>query len=195
MGGFFRAPDPTILFANTMGGTKVSRDKFHQAFLALAVEANLDDSHFDLVGDLLDDRFEIKFAGDKQRATAACHQFFSSLRLGKGRWKTQEVVSDTNTQVKFFVSPDKNTAQTRREMLAKHLKAVIADLSGRNLQDIWIKKETGALLVDRRHLLSVSFISETQARIEWSHGKRVELKIEQAPVELALKAFVGGPGS
>jgi hypothetical protein len=195
MGGFFRAPDPTVLFANTMGGTKVSRDKFHQVFLALAVEANLDDSDFVLVGDLLDDRFEIKFAGDTRRATAACHQFYSSLRLGKGRWKTQEVVSDTNAQIKFFVSPDKNTAQTRREMLAKHLKAVIAELSGRNLQDIWIKKETGALLVDRRHLLSVSFISETEARIEWSHGKRVKLKVEQAPVELALKAFVGGPGS
>jgi hypothetical protein len=166
MGGFFRTPDPTILFANTMGGTKVSRKMFHQAFLALAVEANLDDSHFNLVGDLLDDRFEIKFAGERKTATSACHQFYSSLMLGKGRWKTQEVLSDSNAKIQLFVSPDKNTAQTRREMLAKHLKGVVAELSGKNPKDIWIKKETGMLYTCAQIALFVFLVigSRTLAR-------------------------------
>jgi hypothetical protein len=57
------------------------------------------------------------------------------------------------------------------------------------------KKETGTLLVDRRRLLSVTFISESDARIDWNHVKRIELKVEQAPVELALQSFLLGPGS
>jgi len=189
MGGFFRTPDPCVLFVNTFDLVKVSRTKFHNSFLALAVEANLDDSSFNVEGDPLDNRFDIKFLGDFRTASANCHQFYSSLQLGRGRWKKQVCLSDLNSEVQYFVGPDKNAAQIRKEVLAKNLKTFVQGLL--QGKEVWIKKETGTLLVDRRRLLSVLVVSESEARIDWAHPKRIELRLDQAQIELEFKNMLG----
>ena len=40
-GGFFRTPNPTLLFCNTLDDVKVTRAQFHASFAALALEAGI----------------------------------------------------------------------------------------------------------------------------------------------------------
>ena len=51
-GGFSRALEPTILFCNTAGGARASRANFHSSVVALAAEAVLEESCFNVVGEV-----------------------------------------------------------------------------------------------------------------------------------------------
>ena len=193
MSGFNRALDPTLLFCNVEAQTKVARGKFHESILKLAIDAGLEEDQFDLLGDLLDNRFEIKWNGDRQTASSRCLQFFQSLQLGRGKWKSQRVPDVQGNEVQFFVGPDKNGAQVRREVLSKLLKEFVQEKLGGNKQ-VWLRKSSGTLFVDRRKLLTVHVTGETSARIEWYHLKRAELSLDQALVEEKLKTLVAGEG-
>jgi len=183
--GFFRSLDPTMLFCNVEDHIKVSRPKFHSAILALALEAGLDAESFDLQGDPLDDRFEIKFKGDARKK---CHQFFSSLQLGRGKWKKQVVLNDLNQEIRFFVGPDKNAAQIQREVLSKILRDIVQPkIQGKQ---VWLQKVTGTLFVDRRKLCIVHVISEDATRLEWIHTKRIELGLDEGPISEEFKSAV-----
>jgi len=190
--GFFRSPDPTLLFCNVAGGAKVAREKFHDSVVKLAAEANLEPTSFDLVGDTLDDRFEIKWKGDFRYASSKCHQFFSSLQLGRGRWKKQVVLDSQNQEIQFFVGPDKNASQIKREVLSKALRSIVqSEIQGK---EVWVKKSTGTLFVDRRRLLTIHVTGESSARIDWSHPKRIDLRLEQGPIEEQFRSLVSEGG-
>ena len=189
-GGFFRVPDSTILFCNTEGQAKLARPKFHASVLSLATEAGLDVETLDLIGDPLDDRFEIKFKGEHRLASIRCHQFFSSLQLGRGKWKKQACLDDMGNEVRFFISPDKNPAQIRKEVLSKVLKDLVQ--SKLASKQVWLKKATGTLFVDRRKLCIVHVPSENSesTRVEWLHPKRIELGLDDAVIATEFKAAI-----
>jgi hypothetical protein len=107
-GNFNRIPDPTKLFVNTKNKTNVSAIKFGEAFAALALEANIDNGSYKIIGDALDSRFEVQFTNDTSTATKECAMFLASLSLGRGQFKPQQVQSNDGSTVQFFCNPDKN---------------------------------------------------------------------------------------
>ena len=191
--GFFREINRTILFCNVTEQTKVSRDKFHKSIVELMSEANINEDCFDLIGDALDDRFEIKFTKQFETAKSQCSQFLDSLRLGRGKWKKQAVPDCENVETQFYIQPDKNPAQVKREIATKLLRDVVQSLVP-DTKEVWAKRATGTLFVDKRRLLSVRIQGEDVGSIDWSHPKRIALGLDQAPVELALKNFLLGEG-
>ena len=80
-------------------------------FSVLANEANIGDSCFDVIGDALDNRFELQFLGEGGVSFVLAMQFYESLQLGKGQWKKQVVEDDQGNEVKFYVALDKNSAK------------------------------------------------------------------------------------
>ena len=184
---FFRKPDPSVLFCNVIDKAQVTRAKFHEAIVVLAGEANIVEDDFDVIGDSLDDRFELRFKGSHATASSKALQFYQSLQLGKGKWKEQVVRDAQNIPLQFFVQPDKNGAQVRKEVLAKHLREIVQPLIAE--KQIYIKKSTGTLFVDRRPLVSIFVTGEFSARLGWFHTKRISLNIEQGPVEQAFAAL------
>ena len=192
---FNRKLDPTKLFCNLHDRAKVSKTKFESAISVLANEANLKDSDFTIFGDPLDNRFEIQFAGDLRIASVCALQFYESLWLGRGQRKEQKVVDDQSRDIKFYISPDKNPCQIRREILSKNLQSILASKAAD--KDFYLKKVTGSVYEGKRVVCSVIITGPESARLDWCHPKRIELGIEQAPVEQEFSGFVvgGGPGS
>ena len=171
----------------------MARGKFHASVLQLALEANLDESSFDLVGDPLDDRFEIRFTGNRDRATSQAAQFYSSLQLGRGKWKKQVVLNDADQEIRFFVAPDKNPSQIKREILSKNLKDIVAKKISK---EVWVNKQMGTLYVDRRKLCVVHIVSEESYRLDWTHTKLHDLGLDEATLSEEFKTFqLGREGS
>ena len=187
--GFFRKPDPTKLYCNVHDMVQVSRVSFHAAVVALAAEVGITDDHFDLVGEPLDNRFEIQFTGPSAPARAL--QFYQSLQLGRGKWKPQNVTDDLDEQHQFYVQPDKNGAQIRREVLSKGLKEIVQ--SAVPGKQFFVRKSTGSVMVDRRVLCTAFITGEQSARIAWVHPKRIQLQLDEAEIGTQFAAIVGGP--
>ena len=188
---FFRKPDPTILYANTHGRVQVSRDVFTKAFLELASEANVEQQAFEITGDALDNRFDIQFTGSPTAAAAAALQLYQSLQLGRGKWKPQNVKDAAGISHQFYIQPDKNGAQVRREVLAKELSRLVSPLVPN--KEVFVRKSTGSILIDRRVLASIFVTTQDSARIEWYHPQRIALGIEQAPIDQQFRLLIGGP--
>ena len=163
--------------------------------LVLVAEAGLKESDFTLVGDALDFRFEMQFSGDSRFAPVKAQQFLSSLNLGRGRYKPQFVECAEHKEHKFYVNPDKNPAQTRKEVLAKRLQTIISPM--RADKEFFVKKSSGSIYCESRVVATVFLTGEESARIDWCHPKRIELKLVQEDVEAAFSHFVvaGGPSS
>ena len=83
----------------------------------------------------------------------------------------------------------------RRDLLAKNLKSIPASKTVD--KEHFIENYTGSLYGNKRVLVSVVITGPETARLGWCHGRRIELGIEQAPVEqeLSNSVFSGGPGS
>jgi len=173
----------------------VAKSKFRENLLELVAESGLKESDFTLVGDALDFRFEMQFIGDSRTASVKAEQFHSSLMLGRGRYKPQLVECAEHKEHKFYVNPDKNQAQTRKEVLAKRLQAIISPMCFD--KEFFVKKSSATLYTDRRALVTVVLTGEESARLEWCHPKRIELKIVQEDVEAAFSHYVvaGGQSS
>ena len=60
-----------------------------------------------------------------------------------------------------------------------------------------LSKNTGSIYADKRVVVSVVITGPESARLDWCHGKRIELGIDQAEVETQFGNYVvsGGPGS
>ena len=188
---FYRKLDPTMLFCNTLARTDVDIKKFYEAIVKLALEANIGEEHFDLKGDPLDHLFEIQFKGDT--ATVKAEQFYKSLQLGRGKWKEMLVLNPLDQPVQFYIQPDKNKAQIKKEILAKALKNILEPLCGG--KELFVKKATGSVMVDRRVLATVSIVDEHNAKIVWFHPKRIQYGIVQEDVEVQFSLIAGGPSS
>jgi len=85
--------------------------------LVLVAESGLKEQDFLLWG-CFGFRFEMQFTGDVRVASVKAKQFHMSLQLGRGKWKPQEVECSLGATHKFHINPDKNPAQTRKEVLA-----------------------------------------------------------------------------
>ena len=192
---FFRKLDPTILYVNVHGQVQVAREKFFSAIVALAAEANIQENKFVIVGDAMDNKFELKFMGDfctcKRTAAARALQFFESLKLGRGKWKPQQVKGINDVVHQFYVQPDKNGAQIKREILSKELANIFSSIV--QSSSFFVRKSTGSVFVDRRVLATVHVTGENQAKINWFHPKRIQLSIKQEEVEEQFYALLGGP--
>lgn len=192
---FNRKANPTKLFANLHGREKVSKAKFKEAINALAFEAGLKETEFEIVGDNLDDRFELQFLGDLRLSSVKTLQFFDSLKIGRGKWKPQFAKNDAGTPIQFYIAPDKNPCQIRKEILCKHLKGILVGLSPN--AEFFVKKETGSIYSGSRVVVSVIITGPESARLDWCHAKRIELAIDQAEAESSFAQYVvtGRPGS
>ena len=192
---FNRIPDATKLFCNVHDRVQVAKSKFRENLLVLVAEAGLKESDFTLVGDALDYRFEMQFSGDARFAPVKAQQFLSSLSLGRGRYKPQFVECAENKQHKFYVNPDKNPAQTRKEVLAKRLQTIISPM--RADKEFFVKKSSGSIYCESRVVATVFLTGEESARIDWCHPKRIELKLVQEDIEAAFSHYVvaGRPSS
>ena len=178
---FNRKANPTKLFCNLHDRAKVIKKTIIAAISVLAFEAGLKDAVFSILGDALDNRFEMQFAGDLRIASISTLQFYESLQLGRGQWKKQVVVDDQDNEINFYVAPDENPCQMRREILSKNLQKIVA---GKAVdKEFFLKKATGSIYESKRVVCSVIITGPETARLEWCHPKRIELGIEQALVE------------
>ena len=194
---FNRKLDPKRLFCNMHERTKVSKKLFTKSISTLAFECGLKDADFSISGDPLDNRFEILFSGDLRTASTSALQFYDSLYLGRGERKVQVVPDDKGENIKFYVAPDKNPCQIRREILAKSLCNMLV---GKAIEkEFSLNKSTGSVYVgkgrDRRVVCSVVITGPETARLDWCHPKRIQLGIEQGPVEQEFSGLVLGGGS
>ena len=192
---FNRVPDATKLFCNIHDRVQVAKTKFREKMLVLVFEAGLKESDFTLLGDALDFRFEMVFSGDLHLASVKAQQFHSSLNLGRGKYKPQFVECAESKEHKFYVNPDKNPAQVRKEVLAKRLQSFFSPM--RVDKTFYVKKSSGSVYCDNRCVATIVLTGEESARIDWCHPKRLDLKILQEDVESAFSHFVvaGGPSS
>jgi hypothetical protein len=186
---FYRKLDPTILFCNVHGQTAVSRDVFYKEILKLTAEANVGEEDFNLVGDVLDSRYELQFLGPS--AERLCYQFFHSLTLGRGKRKTTEVLDPQGTKHTFYVNVDKNPAQIRKEVLSKGLREIISPLLPAN-KELFVRKSTGSIMVDRRVVVSVVIVNETETTLSWNHAKSSELGLVEADIMQQFLVVAGG---
>ena len=194
---FNRKLDPTKLFCNLHERAKVSKSLFEKAISVLANEAAISDTEYRISGDALDNRFEIQFAGCERTASVCALQFYESLYLGRGQRKEQVVADDQGKNIKFYIAPDKNPCQIRREILGKNLCAILAP---KKIDAVFsLKKATGSVYEgtgnNKRIVCSVVITGPESARLDWCHPKRIDLGIEQAPVEQEFSGFVIGGGS
>ncbi len=185
---FYRVPNPTILYCNISEGTSVSRVAFHSAVLKLAAEANLDPSAFSVVGDELDSRFEIQFSGAQATAKSCCHQFFESLKLGRGKYKPQLVLDATLQPCKFFVNPDKNPARVRREVFCKGLQSVFQEFVGDRV--VFANKPNGTIFLDRKRLVTLHITGEDSYRLDFDHANLHRFTLGEAAVADRFKSWV-----
>ena len=183
-GGFFRALDPTVLFANTKDFVKVSRVAFSKSFLSLSQEVNVDSDCIDISGDDLGAKFTIRFKGTDPARSAKT--VFQSLFLGKGEWKEQ-VVDSPNGQIQFFVSPDKNGAQVRKEVLAKKLCTFLQSCTEENVKCVRV---TGHILVGKKRLAALSIKDEFNFEITWDPALAGHLKLDTAKVSSDFRSKV-----
>ena len=134
----------------------------------------------------------MQFSGDSRTASAKAQQFHSSLMLGRGRYKPQLVECAEHKEHKLYVNPDKNPAQTRKEVLAKRLHAIISPM--RDDKEFFVKKSSASVYCDRRCVATVVLTGEESARLDWCHPKRIELKLVQEDVEAAFSHYVVAGG-
>ena len=192
--GFHRTPDPTVLYINVHDRAKVPLKLFHDSIEKLAAEAGLDSSTFMVRGDILDNRFELRFAGLRCSATSACLQFYQSLSLGRGKYKDTNALDEKGDIHKYYVNPDKNSAQVRREILCKELKDLVAPALTGNNNFVMVQKSTGSIMVNRRVLATIVILDPIKARIHWMPAIRIKYGIQgevQANIERLFGQLVG----
>ncbi len=90
------------------------------------------------------------------------------------------VKDPTGGFVQWYANPDKNPATVRREILAKKLKLIVEPIIPD--KNVFVRKSTGSIMVDRRVLASVFIPDQDSAKITWFHPLREKLKISEDSV-------------
>ena len=183
-GGFFRIPDATKLFANTHQGSKVALGAFHSAFVVLAKDVNLSEDDFVITGDELDSRFEIQFEGEDPSRSA--RSLYQSLYLGKGIWKEQKVGVPSGL-VQFFVNPDKNNVQIRKEIITKRFAQFLEPHVG-GAKPV---KLSGVVLAGKKRLASIVIKDEVEYDVVWYPSIVESVKIDSVALWNSFKAEMG----
>ena len=94
--------------------------------------------------------------------------------------------------MQFFVNPDKNPCQIRREVLTKALQQICQDA----LQDVEVfaNKPNGNLFVFRKLLCTVLVTGENSAKLQWNLPVFSEYQEALANVEEGFKAVLLNQG-
>ena len=93
---FWRRPNETLVFANTLRNAKVVLDKWQPTISALATDCDLSPNVFKVLGDPLSSRVEVRFLGDEGIAGKRAKQLLDSIKLGGGGYKEQAALSPDN---------------------------------------------------------------------------------------------------
>ena len=100
----------------------------------------------------------------------------------------QQCKGTTDQSIQFYCQPDKSPAQVRREILCKGIRKF---LQGKCESDIWIRKATGTILVDKRPLVSLRVPTENSANfVGWNDAKLISIKVEKAELDSELKKLL-----
>ncbi len=190
--GFFRDTNKTILYVTTEGAKDVTKDNIKHAVSVLALEANIGEEDYEIIGENLGPKFEVSFTGTFSGAAAKANQFLLSLRRGPGDFKTQEVVTPAGPKVNFYVNPVKNGATIRMEILSKQLLGVIRELCPQ--KQFFLRRNEGTIFVDRRPLVRVLVESQESSVLSWKHQKRVAINLDDGAVESKFRDFQKEPG-
>ena len=76
--------------------------------------------------------------------------------------------------------------------MSKHLQTFLKPLVDK---EVWVKKQTGTILVDKRKLVCLIIANEYDVKFDWSHLKAADLKLDVGAIESQFKAeFTLGPG-
>ena len=142
----------------------------------------------------MDSSFEIRFKGPFDTARARATQFSLSLKLGAGKYKDQFVMSPNLVETKFYLNPDKNGCQVRKEVLTKSLKSYLGEHLPQ--EEFFMRRSDGVIFHGRRPLVQVVVVAEEASgtRLSWKHAKRVSLNLDQAQVESKFKELVANNG-
>jgi outer membrane murein-binding lipoprotein Lpp len=193
-GDFFRTPDPCKLFVNTLGRVPVAGEKFAVAFRKLAEEAGLPNlDSIDISGSDLDSRFEITFA-----CAPAAKQFLGSLFLGKDpKGKPlfkEQLVDSSHGPIQFFVNPDKNSAQVKKEVLCKKLATFLQAYLPPNTL-VTASRVNGRVFVGQKRAVSILIKDESSFSLDWDRAYCNTLKLEYPVVEQAFRSEVSQSSS
>ena len=147
---------------------------------------------FKVIGDELDDRFDIQFLGDNAERSA--RTFYDSLSLGRGNWKEQSVAGPDpgRGKVQFFISPDKNPAQVRKEVLSQKLQVYIQSLLPE--ETIYVKKTEGVLRARKQKLVTVCVVDEVSCRLAWEVPFASVLRLDMAVINDHFKNNIASEG-
>ena len=191
---FWRAPDPTLLKCNTHGNVQVSIKEFYPIIVKLAEEANIGEDRYEVSGDELDNRFEIRFIG--ATAQAATVQFFQSINRGRGKYKAMDssyfISAPAGGAVQFYINPDKNAATIRKEILCRKVQEVVAPLITDGSK-CFTRRPTGSVCLGRV-LCSVVIQNDNSARLAWHQPLAIHHKLDMASIDEQFKVVAGlGP--
>ena len=187
---FNRAPDPTVLYINVRNDFKIPKVHISKAIAVLAEEANIDSKDYAIMGQELASKFTIKFLGAYSTSCRRASQLYGSLRLGAGEYKEQKVEDSKKGLHDFFINPDKNGCQTRKEILGKKLKMVLEEIY--TDKQFFFRKDSATILCGRKKIVKIEIINEDSTRLSWIHVNRIAMGIEQDDVEIKFKAIKAG---
>ena len=189
---FWRRPNETVIFANTMANAKVELSKWKTSVEALATECDLGPSLFKVTGEPLGNRLEVRFLGELGTAASRAKQLLDSLKLGGGKHKEQTVLSPDNTQIQFYLNPDKPQCQVRKEILGKALFDILNSYNPD--ADFTLQRVEAKIWADKRPLRFVKILSDAEAKISWMDSKRVLMGIELGAIEPEFAKVVADKG-
>ena len=87
----------------------------------------------------------MRFAGTPKQASKDAAAYFSSLKLGKGRWKEINARTVEGDSVRIYVSPDKNPFHQKLLFDARRLATAISNLMPANSKLKVYAKENGVV--------------------------------------------------
>ena len=109
-------------------------------------------------------------------------------------WKEQSVAGPgpTGGLVQFFIFPDKNPSQVRKEVLSRKLQIYIQTLLSDEV--IYVKKSEGVLRARRRKLVTVCLVDEAECRLQWEVPFASVLRLDMAIVNDHFKNNIASEG-
>ena len=106
----------------------------------------------------------MQFWGEFGTAAARCLQFFSSLQLGRGKWKQQSVADAKGKEVQHFFQT-KLEANSEKISCPRTYRFISGLLKAKQASS---QKEAGTVTAARRKLAAVLVLDESAIRLDWN---------------------------
>ena len=158
----------------------------------MAAECDLAPALFKVSGEPLGNRLEVRFHGEPGTAASRAKQLLDSLKLGGRKYKEQSVLPPDNSQIQFYLNPDKPPCQVRKETLGKALFDILK--TGKPEADFTLQRVEAKIWADRGPLCFVKILSDSEAKISWMDSKRVQMGIDLGAIEPEFAKVVADKG-